>query len=113
MKTLTFSRYAALALVTAFTFLAPLLMAGCSTLKAVEPDTARVGVQHLSSISQHFGANRTDIGNNEVTVGAEWAPTKHTYIEVQDAYIVSGSRFGGGNGYEFFEARAGYQFNLK
>lgn len=86
-------------------------LAGCETVK---PNHIRVGVEHLSSVTQHFGSNPTDFGFNAGTISAEWEPTKHTYVEVQEAYIIgNNAKFSGGNGHEYFEARAGVQFNLK
>ena len=86
-------------------------LVGCATIK---PDHLRLGVEHLSSATQHFSKTPTDFGFNAATISAEWTPTKHTYVEVQESYIVGGSAlFSGGNGHEFFEARAGVQLNLK
>lgn len=93
---------------------AAIVLAALSGCAAIEPNHLRLGAQHLSSATQHFGSNKTQFGFNSILVGAEWEPTKHTYIEVQESWILGdGILFAGGEGHEFFEARAGVQLNLK
>jgi hypothetical protein len=87
-----------------------LALVGCA---AVEPNALHLGAEHLSSISQHFGADPTNVGLEALTVSAIWHPSRLTYLEVQDGYIVGGSRFTGKGGREFFEARAGLSLELK
>jgi hypothetical protein len=87
-----------------------LALVGCA---AIEPNALHVGVQHLSSISQHFGPEPTNIGNEMATVSAMWHPSKFTYLEVQDGWIFRGADFGPKGGHEIFEARAGLSLELK
>lgn len=79
----------------------------CTGCASVRPDNVQVGVEHLSSISQHFGADKTNIGLEMATVTAHWQPTKHTYLDVQDAYIFGSGTFAGKDR-EVFEAKAGF-----
>lgn len=88
---------------------AAILLSGC----AVMPDSLHVGAEHLSSISQHFGNDPTNVGLNAATFAAEWQPTRHTYIEIQDAYVLGGAKFAGKDGVEYFTARAGINIPLK
>lgn len=86
------------------------LIGGCA---AVEPDKVRVGVEHLSSVTQHFGADRTNVGFQLATVDLEWRPSKHSYIELQEAYIVGANASFGHSHHELFEGRAGLEFDIK
>ncbi len=85
-------------------------LSGCA---AIEPNALHVGMQHLSSATQHFGKHPTNVGNDCAAVSALWYPTPHTYIELQECYIVDGAPFTGGHGHEMFNARAGLSINLK
>lgn len=87
-----------------------LFLTGCST---IEPNDLHLGVEHLSSITQHFGHGSTDNGLEAATFSAEWRPTRYTYIELQDGYIVAGSHFNGKGGREVFQARVGLTLPLK
>lgn len=96
MKTRIFSSIAAIAL---------------TSCAAIEPNTVHLGAEHLSSISQHFGDNPTNVAVEMATLSAQWQPSAHTYIELQDGYIVSGATFVGKR--EIFEARAGLSIPVK
>lgn len=82
----------------------------CLTGCAVEPSAIRVGAEHLSSISQHFGDNRMNLGINAATLSATWRYS-HAYLELQEAYILNDASFAGHK--EYFEAHGGYEFELK
>lgn len=84
-----------------------LLLSGC----ALEPKSIRLGAEHISSISQHFGADSTNVAVELATLSAHWTPTRNTYLEIQDGYIVNDIRFAGHR--EVFEARTGYEITLK
>lgn len=83
-------------------------LVGCA---AIEPNTVHLGAEHLSSITQHFGPDPSNYGVKLATLSAQWQPSPHTYIEVQDGYIVAGSTFA--HGREIFEARAGLSIPVK
>lgn len=89
------------------------LAAGILTLSgcAVAPNNVHVGAEHLSSISQHFGPDATNVAVEMATLSALWQPTRNTYLEIQDGYIVSGATFV--HKREIFEARAGLNFPVK
>lgn len=92
---------------TTILILAFILSTGC----ALEPKTIRIGAEHISSITQHFGSDRTNAAVEEATISAHWSPTTHTYLEIQDGYILNNITFAGHK--EVFEARAGYEFQLR
>ena len=90
----------------ALSLLLALMLCACA---ALEPANVRLGTEHISSIAQHFGSGRTNIGLNLATLSATWKPTDRIYIEVQDSYRFSGSYWTAKDHDEVFEARAGVE----
>ena len=83
---------------------AALLLAGCAVL----PNNVRVETAHVSHLTQHFGPDRTNYGYDSVGVVGRWQ-FGHAYIEAGDSYTPE--RLDGYH--EVFEARFGYEFQVK
>lgn len=83
--------------------LACLALTGCAS---VQPDTIRLGVEHLSSISQHLGKDPTNQGLEVVYVSANWEPARGVHLVVLDGGVVGGGTFTTRSKYELFEAKA-------
>lgn len=81
-----------------------LLLAGCAVL----PNNVRVETEHVSHITQHFGTERTNYGYDVVGVVGRWQ-FGHAYVEAGDSY--SPDRLDGYH--EVFQARFGYEFQVK
>lgn len=72
------------------------------------PNSVRVETEHVSHITQHFGLDRTNYGYESVGVVGRWQ-FGHAYVEAGDSY--SPDRLDGYH--EVFEARVGYEFQVK
>jgi hypothetical protein len=73
-------------------------LAGC----ALAPNTIRTDVEHLSHISQHFGADRTNYGAEMVGVTAQWRTKSGWFAEWGEHY-----NLGKGNGPGWTDSCAG------
>jgi hypothetical protein len=85
---------------------------------AIAPNSVRPELEHMSHISQHFGAHPTDDAANLVNVVAHWDTPHHTYVEVAEGFNLSppGSDGSFGEIYgprEQFSARVGYVFEIR
>lgn len=93
--------------------LATLPLSGC----ALAPNTVRTEVEHISHVSQHFGADRTNMGSESLNVIAQWR-LGNAYIEAGEGYNLSpadGQPCNGGlcGPRELFTAAVGYSFEVK
>jgi hypothetical protein len=93
---------------------AALTLSGC----ALAPNTIRTEAEHISHASQHFGANRTNMGSESVNVIAQWR-FGNAYIEAGEGYNLSPAERGkpcdGGlcGPREMFTAAVGYSFEVR
>lgn len=90
-------------------------LSGC----ALAPNTVSPVIEHVSHLSQHFGANPTHYGYNQIALVAHWRLYRGAFLDVSEGYN-PGSRNSGGQacdalygGHEVFAARVGYTFNIK
>lgn len=98
------------------------MLAGCSTLHTLEPNTLPIELTHVSHATQHFGANPTNYGYDALSIGAKWKPLKNLSISVSEGLILENSyhtadgRCGFGALYgprEVFTGRIAYEIPLK
>ena len=97
--------------------IAALCISGC----AIEPNTVRVEGEHLSHLTQHFGADPTHFGLDSVSVVAHWGKPAGAFLELGEgieldrAMRVNGDREIGAffGPRELFTGRIGYTFKLK
>jgi len=94
------------------------LLVGISTTScALAPNTVRTEVEHISHVSQHFGADRTNIGAETVNVIAQWR-RGGAYLDIGEGVNVSpadGQPCNGGlcGPREVFTASVGYIWQVK
>lgn len=63
-----------------------MLLALCAICSLLEPTTIRTEFAHESHISQHFGANPTNYGENLTGMVLRWDISGHGYIELGESY---------------------------
>lgn len=93
---------------------AALSLTGC----ALVPNTVSPFVEHVSHASQHFGADKTHYGYEQIGVAARWN-VKHAFLEISEGFN-PGKRNSAGaacdalyGGREVFTARVGYTFEVR
>lgn len=98
-------------------------VAGCSTLRAIEPNSLAPEFEHISHATQHapFTSHPTKYGANLVSLTAEWDVGTHVYVTLAEGISLD-RRYRDDNGpmcgeilgpREQFTARIGYKFTLK
>lgn len=89
-----------------------LTLTGCS-VASIRPE-----ITHVSHISQHFGANKTNYGYDEVAIDLHLEPVRHLEIDIAEGVVLEGkSDYGLGYGAlvgprETFSATIGYDIPL-
>jgi hypothetical protein len=61
------------------------LCGGC----AIAPTYISAETQHVSHVTQHFGADKTEYGYNTVGLNAHWDLPARVYLDVSEAVNVS------------------------
>ena len=91
-------------------------LSGCAELV---PNSVRPELEHLSHVSQHVGADRTNYGADLLEVLAHWGHSSGPFLEVGEGYSLNRG-WPNGDGYgeiygprEQFIARAGYSFQVR
>lgn len=93
-----------------------LTLAGC----ALEPNAIRFEGEHVSHLTQHFGADPTSYGFDALNIEAHYQ-LKHAFLDISEGYVLNardlktnGPCYGGLWGpREVFTLRAGYEIPLK
>lgn len=89
------------------------LLTGCA---ALEPNSIRPELGHVSHASQHFGSHPTNYGFDTAVLVAHWQ-AHSAYIDVSEGYVIERKEYGAcgalWGGHEVFQARVGYEFKLK
>lgn len=88
------------------------LLGGCCLV----PNSVRPEVEHISHVSQHFGADKTNFGSETVGVIARWN-MGDAYLDVGESYNFSPDHTQCPGGLcgprEVFSARIGYTIEVR
>jgi len=72
------------------------LLAGCSTLRTLEPNSLPIEIDHVSHLTQHqpFTDHPTAYGYEAFSIGAKWRPTPNFSISVSEGAILDHGYYG-------------------
>ncbi len=82
--------WSALALLTVVILTVIALLSGCSTVRALEPNSLPIEITHVSHLTEHapFTSNPHSYGYNAVSIGAKWVPLPHLSVSVSEGLIL-------------------------